>query len=122
MTLVLSQQGDAAVRTLSGAAIACYQFLVRDDPITLQAIKYTTRIIDVLKKIPAISSLKSAFELSITKMKRPDKLERTDFVQGELPPALHPEFEDIRLRNEEIADAELWNTESLCFRYYNILH
>lgn len=122
MQLVVSQQGDAAVRTLTGAAIACYQFLPRDDPITLQAIKYTLRIIDVGKKIPAIASLKSAFELIITKMKRPDRLERTDLVQAELPPVLHPEFEDIRTKNEEIADAELWNTDSLCYRYFNILH
>lgn len=122
MNLVITEQGEAAVRCLSGAAIACYQFLAKDDPTTLQAIKYTTRIIDVLKKVPAISSLKSAFELSITKMKRPDRLERTDFVQGELPPCLHPEFDDIRLKNEEVSDAELWNTDSLCFRYFNILH
>ena len=65
--------------------------------------------------------LKSAFELSITKMKRPDKLEKTDFVQGEIPVSLQPVFEDIRNRNEEIADKELWTTDSLCFTYFNIL-
>lgn len=55
MQLLISQQGEAALRTLTGAAIACYQFLVRDDPVTQQAIKYSMRIIDVIKKIPAIA-------------------------------------------------------------------
>jgi len=32
-----------------------------------------------------------------------------------------PAFEEIRTKNEELADVELWNTESLCFNYYNIL-
>lgn len=58
----------------------------------------------------------------MTKMKRPDRLERTDFVQGELPVQLQPEFEEIRLKNEEISDPELWNYDSLSFRYFNILH
>ena len=80
------------------------------------------RVIDVIKKMPALAQLKAAFELSITKMKRPDRLERTDFVQGEVPMILQPEFEEIRLKNEEITDPELWNVESLCFRYFNILH
>ena len=80
------------------------------------------RILDVAKKIPAVAGLKSAFELSITKMKRPDRLEKTDFVQGEVPVCLQPEFEEIRVKDEEIADAELWNVDSLCFRYFNILH
>ena len=55
-------------------------------------------------------------------MKRPDRLERTDFVQGEVPIGLQAEFEEIRLKNEEIADPELWTVDSLCFRYFNILH
>ena len=80
------------------------------------------RVIDVIKKMPALAQLKQAFELSITKMKRPDRLERTDHVQGEVPVQLQAEFEEIRLKNEEITDPELWNTESLCFRYFNILH
>lgn len=80
------------------------------------------RVIDVIKKMPALAQLKQAFELSITKMKRPDRLERTDLVQGEVPVQLQVEFEEIRLKNEEITDPELWNTESLCFRYFNILH
>ena len=66
--------------------------------------------------------MKPGFELSITKMKRPDRLDRTDLVQGEVPIVLQPEFEEIRLKNEEITDTELWNVESLCFRYFNILH
>lgn len=86
MKLVLAQQGEQAVRIHSGAAIACYQFLAKDDSITKQAIKYTERIIDSAKRIPAVANLKQAFELAISKMKRPDRLERTDFIQGELTP------------------------------------
>mmetsp|Transcript_27121 Transcript_27121/g.36231 ORF Transcript_27121/g.36231 Transcript_27121/m.36231 type:complete len:280 (-) Transcript_27121:285-1124(-) len=121
MSCVLTGQGDQAARIHTGAAIACYQFLPKDDPITKQAIKYTERIIDVCKRIPAMSSIKSAFELAIPKMKRPDKLSATDMVQAELPAFMTPAFEDIRAKNEEIPDQELWNTESLCFNYYNIL-
>lgn len=80
------------------------------------------RVIDVIKKIPAIAQIKNAIESCITKMKRPDRLERTDFVQGEVPVQLQVEFEEIRLKNEEIADPELWTVDSLCFRYFNILH
>ena len=80
MSCILTQQKDQAVRIHTGAAIACYQFLPKDDPITKQAIKYTERIIDVCKRIPAVASVKQAFELAIPKMKRPDKLSTTDFV------------------------------------------
>lgn len=55
-------------------------------------------------------------------MQRPDKLERTDKVSGEVPVVLQPEFEEIRMRNEELTDPELWNVESLAFKYFNILH
>ena len=55
-------------------------------------------------------------------MKKPDKLDKTDFIQGEIPPCLVQEFEEVRTKDEEETDAELWNTESICFRYYNILH
>ena len=89
--------------------------------ITKQAIKYTERIIDSAKRIPAVANFKQAFELAISKMKRPDRLERTDFIQGELTPQITTEIEAIKMKNEEIADAELWSTESLCFTYFNIL-
>lgn len=121
MQCVLSGQKDQAVRIHMGAAIACYQFLPRDDPITKQAIKYTERIIDVVKRIPAMAPIKQAFELAIPKMKRPDKLQPTDFVQAELPAFVTPLFDEIRAKDEEVADPELWNTDSLCFNYYNIL-
>lgn len=121
MSCVLTSQKEQAVRIHTGAAIACYQFLPKDDPITKQCIKYTERIIDVCKRIPAMAPVKQAFELSIPKMKRPDKLQATDFVQGELPAYMTPVFDEIRAKNEEMADKELWNTESLCFNYYNIL-
>ena len=55
-------------------------------------------------------------------MQRPDKLERTDKVAGEVPVVLQAEFEEIRTRNEELTDPELWNVESLAFKYFNILH
>ena len=55
-------------------------------------------------------------------MKRPDKLTATDYVQPELTPQLIQDFEEIKAKNEELPDKELWNTESLCFRYFNILH
>lgn len=83
------------MRLHTGAAIACYQFLGKDDAITKQAIKYTERIIDKAKKIPKIAPLKQAFEMAVQKMKKPDRLERTDFVQAEIPVALNPEFEEI---------------------------
>ena len=94
--------------------------MARDDPITKQTIKYTERIIDVCKKLN-LSQCKSAFELSITKMKRPDKLQASDFLTAEVPAHMVPAFEEIRTKNEESADHELWNTDSLCFNYYNIL-
>jgi len=86
MRLVMTQQADQAIRIHSGATIACYQFLEKDDPVVKQSIKYTERIIDIVKRIPAVANLKPAFELSITKMKRPDKLEKTDKIQAEIPP------------------------------------
>ena len=67
----------------------------KDDTITKQAIKYTERIIDVVKRIPSIAALKGAFELPITKMKRPDRLEKTDLVQSEVPSLLQPEMDEI---------------------------
>jgi len=122
MTMVCSGQVEEAARILTGASIACYQFLEKDEIVTKQAIKYTERIINVVKKNPQCAELKAAFELQVQKMKRPDKLSPTDFVQPELPPVLIQEFEEIKVRNEELPEAELWNTDSLCFRYYNILH
>ena len=115
------QEGDQAIRIHSGATIACYQFLAKDDPIIKQCIKYTERIIDVTKRIPAVANLKAAFELAITKMKKPDKLDRTDKIQPGIPANIQSQFEQLREKNEEMAEPELWNTDSLCFTYYNIL-
>ena len=53
------------MRVLSGAAIACYQFLTKDDYIVKQALKYVDRIMKVVGKIPALADLKQAFEISI---------------------------------------------------------
>ena len=82
MEMVLRQQGEQAVRILTGASIAVYQFLraKEDAAIVKQAIKYTERIIEVVKRSPAVAQLKQAFELTLNKMKKPDKLERTDFI------------------------------------------
>lgn len=55
-------------------------------------------------------------------MKKPDKLQGTDFIQAEVPASLQQQFEEIKNKDEEKADNELWNTESLSFQYYNILH
>lgn len=76
----------------------------------------------MVKRNKQMAGLKSAFELSLKKMKKPDSLEKTDFVQGEIPVALHDEFEEFKSKNEELPDPELWNTESLSFRYFNTLH
>ena len=61
-----------------------------------------------------MADLSSTFELLISKMKQPKE---TDFVQPEVPSVLQPEIDEIDQKNDELADAELWNTESLCFRY-----
>ena len=121
MRLVISSDGDQAMRTHMGAVIACYQFLPKDDNITKQAIEYTKRIVKTCNKIPGMQNFKAAFEQQIPKMQRPDKLHPTEFVQAEIPAELVPAFEEIRVKNEELADAELWNTESLCYQYYNIV-
>lgn len=63
-----------AARILTGASIACYQFLSKDDTVTKQAVKYIERIIDIAKRIPAVAPMKASFELCIVKIKRPDKL------------------------------------------------
>ena len=121
MRMIVGQEGDQALRVHMGAVIACYQFLPKDDIITKQAIKYTERIINVCKRMPAMQNFKAAFEQQIPKMKRPDQLHATDFVQAEIPAELVSVFEEIKTKDEEQADIELWNTESLCFRYFNIL-
>jgi len=110
-----------AARVHSGAAIACYQFLEKGDAVTKQVIKYTERIIDVSKRVPNMAQFKGAFELALTKIKKPDRLERTDMIQGEIPLCLQPVFEEIKVKNEELSEKELWNTESIAFTYYNIL-
>jgi len=68
-----------------------------------------------------MAHFKNAFELSIPKLKRPDKLNSSDKVTADVPAYMNSIFEEIKLKNEEMPDAELWNTESLCFNYYNIL-
>jgi hypothetical protein len=89
--------------------------------VTKQIIKYTERIIDACKRIPNMASFKGAFELALTKIKKPDRLEKTDMVQAEIPPSLITVFDEIKAKNEELADKELWSTESIAFTYYNIL-
>ena len=105
---------------MSGAAIACYQFLSKDDAIVKQALKYAERILKVVNKIPAMADIKQAFELSLNSMKKSDR-SSTDYVQGEIPMILQAEFEAIRKKDEEQSDPELWNPESLSFTYYNTL-
>ena len=68
MRLVISSDGDQAMRTHMGAVIACYQFLPKDDNITKQAIEYTKRIVKTCNKIPGMQNFKAAFEQQIPKM------------------------------------------------------
>lgn len=42
-------------------------------------------------------------------------------VNAEIPPQLVAELQEITDKDEEAPDAELWTTDSLCFRYFNIL-
>ncbi len=86
-----------------------------------QVIKYTERIMDMCKRIPNMAQFREAFSLALDKIKKPDKLSKTDMVQGEIPPSLMPVFDEVKAKNEELADKELWNTDSLAFTYYNIL-
>ena len=55
-------------------------------------------------------------------MKKPERVPSNEMIQGEVPQKIEAQVELIRVKDEEIPDAELWNTESLCFTYYNILH
>lgn len=44
-----------------------------------------------------------------------------DLIQAMLPPAVLKIFDDYDQRDEELADIDLWTTESICFRYFNLL-
>lgn len=50
------------MRLHAGLTIAVYQFLGKDDAIAKQAIKYTDRIIDMVKRIPGVSKIKTELE------------------------------------------------------------
>lgn len=51
-----------------------------------------------------------------TKERKPE-----DFLVGALPNDVLKEFNVIDSKDEEMAEAELWTTESICFRYFNLL-
>jgi len=63
----------------------------------------------------------SAFELILKKMKNQKELTQSDYLPTELCEVLWTEVQAIDAKNEEISDSELWNTDSLCFRYFNLL-
>lgn len=63
-----------------------------------------------------------AFKHWLRKMKTPAKdLKNTDFLQPALSNEVLRAFEEYDAKNEELADADLWTTESICFRYFNLL-
>ena len=51
-----------------------------------------------------------------TKERKPE-----DFLVGSLPKEVLKEFNVIDAKDEEMAEAELWTTDSICFRYFNLL-
>ena len=55
-------------------------------------------------------------------MKKPERVPNNETIPGDIPPKIEAQIEMIRVKDEEVPDAELWNTESLCFTYYNSLH
>jgi hypothetical protein len=48
-------------------------------------------------------------------------LKPTDIIQGMLPDKVLKTFDEYDKRDEEMADIDLWTTESICFRYFNLL-
>jgi len=86
-----------------------------------QAIKYVERVNKAAKKSKACGPLMSAFELILKKMKNQKELTQSDYLPTELCEVLWTEVQAIDAKNEEISDSELWNTDSLCFRYFNLL-
>lgn len=42
-------------------------------------------------------------------------------IKGQNYPPVSTEIEAIKSKDEEEQDAEVWNSESICYRYYNML-
>jgi hypothetical protein len=56
------------------------------------------------------------------KMKTPAKdLKQSDFLISTLPNETLRAFDECDKKNDELADADLWTTDSICFRYFNLL-
>jgi len=99
-----------------------YQFLMSDDPNFVQAYRYVERICVAVSKSKACSPHLDTFKLWLRKMKTPAKdLKNTDFLLPNLPTEVTLLFEAYDTKDEELADADLWTTESICFRYFNLL-
>jgi hypothetical protein len=80
------------------------------------------RILTAVSRSKACSPHIEAFKHWLRKMKTPAKdLKNTDFLQADLSNELIRAFEEYDAKDEELADADLWTTESICFRYFNLL-
>lgn len=79
------------------------------------------RIYTVVKKSKTLANNKEYIAGLIKKIKNPDSVAKTDLIDPAVPEELVKNFEEIKEKDEEQADAELWKPDSLCFRYYNIL-
>jgi hypothetical protein len=71
----------------------------------------------LVKKVPAASQCKEAFDLILKKMKT--SMTPNEKIQAQLHEELYKVLDNIKSKDEEAADAELWTTDSLCYLYYN---
>ena len=115
--------GDAqgAANTFASMAIGCHQFLEPNNSVYKQAVKYGDRIIAGVKRSKTCAPIKNAFELSLKKLKAGGQPNQKDRIVGEMPAPLIEEVQYILTIDEEAPQQELWNTESLSFRYFNLL-
>lgn len=121
MKHVQSNQAQEAANLFASMAIGCHQFLEPNNPIYKQAVRYGERILAGVKKSKACAPLKSAFEPSLKKIKTGGAVPAKDRIPGEMPAQCIEEMQQIMSLDEEAPQQELWNTESLSFRYFNLL-
>lgn len=122
MLAIQENQPDRALWALEACAITCYQFLTSDDPSYNQAVKYTERILTYAARSKSCNPHIEKFKNLAKKMKTAIKdLKPTDIIQGMLPDKVLKTFDEYDKRDEEMADIDLWTTESICFRYFNLL-
>ena len=121
MKLIQNGQAQEAANIFASMSIGCHQFLDSNDPVAKQAVRYGDRILVAVKKSKACLPLKNAFDLSLKKIKAGGQPAPKDRIIAEMPAPLVEEVGQIANFDEEAPQAELWNTESLCFRYFNLL-